>query len=289
MSVLAPGGANVYAGGQFGFIGGQVRGSAAAIDTASGLATSWNPQLRTLVGYISEIPPVVRALTVDGGRVYIGGYFNQAAGVPRRQIAAVDAVTAVAANWDPDGGVGSLSNPVIEAFEVHDGVVYVGGTFTNLGGQPRNGLAALDQITGAANAWNPNASPVHALAILGGRIYAGGAFTTIATQTYPGIACLIPIAAVDVVPQVTFEPMLRLGPNPTTGLTRLDFVLPSAGRVTIDVFDVQGRMIARPVDREFAAGAHRSSWNAAPHGPGLYFVRFHGGGRTTTRRVIAIP
>jgi len=36
------------------------------------------------------------------------------------------------------------------------GTVYAGGSFTAIGGQPRNRLAALDAATGTATAWDPN-------------------------------------------------------------------------------------------------------------------------------------
>ena len=36
--------------------------------------------------------------------------------------------------------------------------VYAGGGFTSIGGQARNSIAALDATTGAATAWDPNAS-----------------------------------------------------------------------------------------------------------------------------------
>ena len=41
---------------------------------------------------------------------------------------------------------------------VSGSTVYAGGDFTSIGGQTRNYIAALDATTGAATAWNPNAS-----------------------------------------------------------------------------------------------------------------------------------
>jgi hypothetical protein len=72
--------------------------------------------------------------------------------------------------------------------------VYAGGYFTRIGGQPRNGIAALDAITGAASAWNPNATPadsgVGAIAVSGSTVYVGGKFEKIAGQPRNGIAAL---------------------------------------------------------------------------------------------------
>jgi hypothetical protein len=69
--------------------------------------------------------------------------------------------------------------------------VYAGGGFTTVGGQARNGLAALDATTGAATAWNPNANEtVWALAVSGTTVYAGGGFTTIGGQPRNYLAAL---------------------------------------------------------------------------------------------------
>jgi hypothetical protein len=60
-----------------------------------------------------------------------------------------------------------------------------------MGAQARNYIAALDATTGAATAWNPNASySVSALAVSGSTVYAGGQFTSIGGQARNGIAAL---------------------------------------------------------------------------------------------------
>src|SRR6185295_10297713 len=61
----------------------------------------------------------------------------------------------------------------------------------SIGGQPRNYIAGLDPISGAATSWNPNASAgVYALALSGSNVYAGGVFTTIGGQARNYIAAL---------------------------------------------------------------------------------------------------
>jgi len=70
-------------------------------------------------------------------------------------------------------------------------VVYVGGSFTTIGGQVRNSIAALDINTGLATAWNPNANNyVRTLAISGSTMYAGGDFTAIGGQSRNRIAVI---------------------------------------------------------------------------------------------------
>src|SRR6185503_10659703 len=71
--------------------------------------------------------------------------------------------------------------------------VYAGGSFTNIGGQSRNRIAALDATvnTNMATAWDPNAnSSVLALAVSGTTVYAGGEFGLIGGQLRSHIAAL---------------------------------------------------------------------------------------------------
>ena len=62
--------------------------------------------------------------------------------------------------------------------------LFVGGTFTRVGGQARYRLAAVDPSTGAVDAnWKANADrPVLALAVWGTKLYLGGDFTAVAGQ-----------------------------------------------------------------------------------------------------------
>jgi hypothetical protein len=69
--------------------------------------------------------------------------------------------------------------------------VFVGGSFTTIGGISRNGLAAINGSTGAVLSWNPNpdrdggGAMVRALALSsdGNSLFVGGLFSTIGGQT----------------------------------------------------------------------------------------------------------
>lgn len=63
-------------------------------------------------------------------------------------------------------------------------IVYIGGDFTQVGGQSRQRLAALNATTGALLPWNPSVNAaVNVITVDGSRIYVGGRFTEASGNT----------------------------------------------------------------------------------------------------------
>ncbi len=167
-----------FIGGDFDYVGTQLRHGLAHVNPDGSVDGSWNPgatggQLR------------VDALAVSSGVVYVGGSFDTVDGQPRNNIAAVDASSGTALSaWNPgaDGEVLTLA--------VGNGLVYAGGGFSSIGGQPRSHIGALDS-NGDATSWAPDADgAVDALAVSGTTVYAGGGFSSIGGQPRSNIAAL---------------------------------------------------------------------------------------------------
>src|SRR4030095_2351194 len=100
------------------------------------------------------------------------------------RIARWDAAT----GWSPLGtGVSSTVNTIRE----QSGLLYVGGTFTNAGGNPANRIAVWDGAnwsslgTGGANGLN---GTVNAILADGSTIYVGGSFTSAGGATARAVA-----------------------------------------------------------------------------------------------------
>jgi hypothetical protein len=184
----------VYVGGGFTGIGGQDRVGVAELDATSGLATSWNARLGTPSDPNSF---VVRALLLDGPTIYVGGYFEVAGGMPRKSLAALDIKTAAATPWNPGISVNGYSG-LVEALAQKANTVYVGGYFSDLGGQPRPGLGAVDTKSGLATSWNPAVSAdnpaneffVTALAVSAQTLYLGGTFDHVHGLLRNGLAAV---------------------------------------------------------------------------------------------------
>ncbi|MGH7741518.1 MAG: T9SS type A sorting domain-containing protein [Candidatus Eiseniibacteriota bacterium] len=79
-----------------------------------------------------------------------------------------------------------------------------------------------------------------------------------------------------------------VGPNPIHEKARFQVVLPRAGQVRIDIFDLAGRHVPGGIDQTLPAGASDVTWQAGSLAPGLYMARLHAGGRTSTVRLVRL-
>jgi len=83
-------------------------------------------------------------------------------------------------------------------------------------------------------------------------------------------------------------------PNPLARETRFGFDLPSAAQVSLELFDLNGRRVARLVSGEVPAGHHEVPWSAADArggrlAAGLYFARFRTPGLFRAQRLVLLP
>ena len=79
-------------------------------------------------------------------------------------------------------------------------------------------------------------------------------------------------------------------PNPFSGTTEFELVLPEPSRVRCAIFDVAGRAVRVLRDGPIEAGAARIAWDGIDDrgrrvAPGVYFVRAEAGPHHLTRKV----
>jgi hypothetical protein len=180
--VLASDDGSVYVGGSFRSIAGQPRDYLAKL-SASGIGAvdpNWNP----------APDGNVTALALDpSGFIYVAGLFSELGDLPRMYIgkASSGGSGAVDSDWapSPDGPVNALA--VDSA-----GFVYVGGQFSNTGGQIRRNAAKLAGDGNGAADPNWLASPddrVDAISVgPNGTAVLGGIFTRVSDETHRGLA-----------------------------------------------------------------------------------------------------
>ncbi len=88
------------------------------------------------------------------------------------------------------------------------------------------------------------------------------------------------IVGVEPVAEKTIPTEFSLGqnyPNPFNPATTLSFSLPKAGRVSLVIYDIQGRAVARLVDGWRQAGIYRVAFDASDLASGVYIYRFKAG------------
>jgi len=178
---MALSGSTLFVGGGFTQIGGQNRQYLAALDTATGQATDWNPAPDNYVNSVD----------VNGSEVLVGGYFSKMKTQERNDLFAFRSSTGQLLDWNPSATDDVFYNGGVQAIVVQGSLVYIGGGFSNVGNLPRNFLAAVDRTTGVPTDWNPSANrSVYALAFSGSTIYAGGDFTQIGTEVRNHLAAI---------------------------------------------------------------------------------------------------
>ncbi|MEM6782407.1 MAG: T9SS type A sorting domain-containing protein [Bacteroidota bacterium] len=77
-------------------------------------------------------------------------------------------------------------------------------------------------------------------------------------------------------------------PNPFAQTTEIQYTLPAATDVTVEVFDVLGRRVAVLVDASQPAGQHEVEFDARGLASGLYLYRIQAGENTAVRQMMVV-
>lgn len=82
-------------------------------------------------------------------------------------------------------------------------------------------------------------------------------------------------------------------PNPFSAQTAISFGLPTAGRVSVNVFDMTGRLVNTLANEEMAAANHTLVWdgtdfNGSTVGAGVYFCRLEAAGQVLTQKMLKV-
>lgn len=266
----------VYIGGDFTTFGGQPRASLAAVDPKSGALLPWNP----------GCDGSVSALALHGGTIYVGGYFQQLGGSSREFLGAVDR-DGSATSWAPN--TFGPDAPRVEALAASDSFIFAGGFFSGAAGVSSEYFAALNPITGAVDCAFPTPNgPVWTLATQGNVVYVGGGFGQVGRwpqESFAAIDFTGPSPPAETSDFAFFGPM----PNPAHEGALIRYILPARSPVSIGVYDLQGRIVARVLRGEMQpAGQHSAALAISGWRPGCYLVRFEAGRLRTTRKLVIV-
>jgi hypothetical protein len=136
----------LYIGGYFSYVGGVQREKLAAVGINTGSVKAWNP---------SVTGSKVHSLEYGNGQLYVGGEFTKIGGYTRPSVAAIDLFTGHPNSWAPfiDG-----SGSYVSTVKLYENVIYIHGSFNQIGAQQSGDIAALDAITGQPTSWLYNNS-----------------------------------------------------------------------------------------------------------------------------------
>ena len=176
----------VFFGGSFTSVSGQARANAAAWNVTGDSLLLWAPQLDA----------DVLCMEVTDSVVVLGGHFQSVSDVPRLLLAAFSTADGALHAWDPqvrrltpifrDGG------SRVSVMYVRDSLLYIGGSFDQVGGVERKGLACIDLRTGQPTAWDAQAKwyfefdlpQFHSFCASGNLLYVGGQFAELGGRDF---------------------------------------------------------------------------------------------------------
>jgi len=175
---LSPDGRTLYLGGGFFHIYEEYYGSGFPIDVNTGKIAGSNCAITTTEVYTS---------ISDGN----GGWYVGSSGSVK--MATNVSFTSYLFHMRPDCSLDPdfkfSINSAVYSLYLNGNVLYLGGTFTSIGGQTRNRLAAIDLTTKAVTSFNANVNGIVRTMVLGGNIlYIGGDSTSVGGQTRNRIA-----------------------------------------------------------------------------------------------------
>lgn len=77
-------------------------------------------------------------------------------------------------------------------------------------------------------------------------------------------------------------------PNPFNPVTTISYSLPKTGYVNLKIFDVLGKEVAQPVNKEMKAGLHKTEFNALNLPSGVYFYRLQFNGAALVNKMMVL-
>ncbi|MBN2072159.1 MAG: T9SS type A sorting domain-containing protein [Candidatus Krumholzibacteriota bacterium] len=113
-----------------------------------------------------------------------------------------------------------------------------------------------------------------------GILWAGGDYFVMLTDDNPVVTDVDPIS-------IPFA-LEQNYPNPFNPSTTIRFTISQKGFVSLNIFDVAGRMVAKVVNREMDEGDHAVNFQANGLSSGVYFYRLETGDEVQTRKMILL-
>jgi hypothetical protein len=173
--------------------------------------------------------------------------------------------------------------------------VYVGGVFTSAGGVPANRIARYDTQTEIWHALGDGVNgSVRSMVFVGTDVYVGGRFTRAGNKPASMFARWSGPELDDDptnIPAIELPVGIKLSqnyPNPFNPTTQIEYALPEASHVRLEVYNLMGQRIATLVNEQQVAGNHRVIFDATNLSSGMYIYRITAGNFVETRKMLLV-
>ncbi len=133
---------NIFFCGKFQQVNGQERKRLAAINSSG-----------EVLPFSANIDGEVMSIILDDSIFFIGGYFNNVNGEKRSKLAALN-LKGDLLPWSPQHNI-LIQNAGINIIEAFGDKVIISGSFSQIGGEKREKIAAVHPVTGAVLPWDP--------------------------------------------------------------------------------------------------------------------------------------
>ena len=77
-------------------------------------------------------------------------------------------------------------------------------------------------------------------------------------------------------------------PNPFNPVTTLSFAIPIDSKVSLSIYNLQGREVSTLINSNLKAGYHSVVWNANSYASGVYFVKMVAGEYVNTQKLMLV-
>jgi hypothetical protein len=77
-------------------------------------------------------------------------------------------------------------------------------------------------------------------------------------------------------------------PNPFNPATKINYVVPVSGRVTITVYDVLGREVAAVLNEDLEPGTYQAVFDGSSLSSGVYYYKMTAGAFSQTRKMMLV-
>ena len=243
------------------YIGTLYVGGILFLDRSNNIA-AWNGSIWSAAG--RGVNGHVYSLAVYGGKLYVGGAFDSAGGMPAKNIA----------TWDGSvwSAVGKGINDTVYALTPYGSVLIAGGLFDSAGGASCDKIALWDGTSWSSLGRGITGKGVYSLCNDNGNLFVGGVFDTAGGIRVNNIAqWRSPLGIKNI--QNNFKHAL-IYPNPSSGIFTLSLSNPDSYRedkCVVEIYDVLGEQVLKETLR-YTQGDNLINLSGQPNGIYLYKV-----------------